>query len=88
MASFADLRQARGYNAEQFCAKAGISFSSLYRIEHDIPVSLLVAGRAAAGLGVILHQIKEQEWGVWKPGEPFTAPGQATILVSSRKRKH
>lgn len=55
MATFSQLRQASGFSIPAFCDKAKISVSTLSRIEHGSPVSLISAGKALAALGIQIN---------------------------------
>lgn len=58
MNTFQQLRRSKGFSIPQLAVSAEISTSSVYRLEHDKPVSLLTAGRACQALGLSIDPNK------------------------------
>jgi transcriptional regulator with XRE-family HTH domain len=52
MPIFSEIRKSKGFNIPRLCVAAEISNSTVYRLEHGQPVSLLSAGRACQALGL------------------------------------
>lgn len=51
------LRQARGYSNMEFCNLAGISISTLSRLENGQAISRITAGKACRALGVNIEDV-------------------------------
>lgn len=54
------MREGLGLSQTQFAAKAGISFSTLGRIERDEHVADTTYGKCAAALGTTLIRLREE----------------------------
>lgn len=78
MTTFRQYRQNLGLNNVQFCAKAGISASTLSRLENGQPVARLTAARACKALGVRMEDV---EGLVFTDGQPS---GDSPIVHSGK----